>query len=514
MNKLKTFKYKTSGKNDTGIFNKISKRYSSVKFLRSNPGRKSSPQPISTGSYDMTGNESEDLKREIGAPILISKTTIDSDTTDCIRLGEVAIDENSENEVFHDTVTNFNEIKFSFLPTDETENRLSTNSEYDSPRPQPAMLLRKNRSKSATNLHKSEIKVFLHKAPSLELDTNVEIENCYDLPRKLHFKDERDRYGEDQLTVNELPTNTDMSKDTTDNLSLINVSKNSLNTKNGNNASRESFEFNSSCDDDFDLKSASFQSLEARNLFLSIEELNEITRQINESEEFNHEVDLEYCQHRDKLKPDERRITLLRNKNKIGLASKKEKLSNAWTGLKHWIGEEKVKIKDVVQKHASMQRVGGATNSNTKVNIVRNQDFFDKVRNTSLTYTANQPKRSSSGTDEGSPSSSSTFSPQTKQHQQGNKQWLGPGTDIESDELSLNSEKFKNGEGTTVESYSSKTRSRVFGSEDKDNFPAFIQSIVTRKNSKTDDSLEVNLYELNVLQIHFAKAFLFIIVND
>lgn len=340
MNKIKTFKYRTSGNNDSGIFNKISKRYSNVNFLRAKPGRKSSPQPISTGSYDMTGNESEDLKREIGAPILISKTTIDSDTTNSIviRSIESPIDENSkensENEIFHDTVTNFNEIKFSFLPTDETENRLSTNSEYDSPRPQPPMVLRKNKSKSATNLHKSEIKVFLHKAPSLELDTNVGIENCYDLPRKLHFVDERDSCAEDQKIVNKMSTNTETSNEATDNLSMIHVSKNDLSRKSAHTASRESFGFNSSCDEDFDLKSASFQSLEARNLFLSIEELNEITRQINESEEFGHEVDLEYCEHRDKLKPDERRITLLRNKShsKIGLASKREKLSNAWTG--------------------------------------------------------------------------------------------------------------------------------------------------------------------------------------
>lgn len=490
MNKIKTFKYRTSGNSDSGLFNKITKRYSNVNFLRSKPGRKSSPQPISTGSYDMTGNESEDLKREIGAPILISKTTIDADTTDCIRSHE-SIDENSkensENEVFHDTVTNFNEIKFSFLPTDETENRLSTNSEYDSPRPQPPMVLRKNKSKSATNLHKSEIKVFLHKAPSLELGTNVETDNCYDLPRKLHFMDERDSCESDQTTDTKAATN----KGTNDSLSMIYVSKNELSkASRENTVSRESFGFNSSCDEDFDLKSASFQSLEARNLFLSIEELNEITRQINESEEFSHqEVDLEYCEHRDKLKPDERRITLLRNKNhnKIGLASKREKLSNAWTGLKHWIGEEKVKIKDVVQKHASMQRVGGPSSSNSKINIVRNQDFFDKVRKTSIAQRSNQQKRASSGDE--TPSSS----PLTQQHQQhGVKQWECDGTDIESDELSLNSEKFKNGEVNNPENHSSKTRSRIFGSEDKDNFPAFIQSIVTRKNSKTDDSLEVN----------------------
>lgn len=158
-----------------------------------------------------------------------------------------------------------------------------------------------------------------------------------------------------------------------------------------------------------------------------------------------------------------------------------------WVGLKHWIGEEKGKLKDVVQKHASMQRVGGPSNSTSKINIVRNQDFFDKVRKTSIVPSSNQPNRTSSG--EETPSSS----PLTKQNQEKSiKQWECEGTDIESDELSLNSEKFKNGETNKLENNSSKTRSRIFGSEDKDNFPAFIQSIVTRKNSKTDDSLEVN----------------------
>lgn len=159
-------------------------------------------------------------------------------------------------------------------------------------------------------------------------------------------------------------------------------------------------------------------------------------------------------------------------------------------GLKHWIGEEKVKLKDVVQKHASMQRVGGpSSNSNQKINIVRNQDFFDKVTKTSVAHSSNQHNRTSSSVDE-TPSSS----PHAKQHQQhGVKQWECDGTDIESDELSLNSEKFKNGEANSSENHSSKTRSRIFGSEDKDNFPAFIQAIVARKNSKTDDSVEVNV---------------------
>lgn len=506
MNKIKTFKYKTSSKTDSGIFNKISKRYSSVNFLRSRPGRKSSPQPVSTGSYDMTGNESEDLKREIGAPILISKTTIDSDTaTDCIRSSDSSpvnrnSRENSDNEIFHDTVTNdFNEIKFSFLPTDETENRLSTNSEYDSPRPQPPMVLRKNRSKSATNLHKSQIRVFLHKAPSLELGTNGKTENCYDLPRKLHFVDEKDLCIDEHINVNRIASIRD------DNLSMIYVSKNDVARSNDKTASRESIGFNSSCEEDFDLKSASFQSLEARNLFLSIEELNEITKQINESEEFNQtEVDFEYCEHRDKLKPDQRRITLLRNKhqNKIALASRREKISNAWTGLKHWIGEEKVKFKDVVHKHASMQRVGGPNNTNHSRNMVRNQDFFDRVGKPSVGPISNQEKRAFSTEDN------------TKQYKQaGKSRWECEDiTGVESDELSLNSEKFKNGEGNNLENSSPKTRSRIFGPEDKD-LPSFLQAIVTRKNSKTDDPVEVNerrFFTLHVylsLNIHLIEMF-------
>lgn len=122
-----------------------------------------------------------------------------------------------------------------------------------------------------------------------------------------------------------------------------------------------------------------------------------------------------------------------------------------------------------------MQRVGGPSN------IVRNQDFFDKVRKTSIAHSSNPQKLSVDETTSSSP-----------YKQAGIKQWESEGTDIESDELSLNSEKFKNGEMSNSENHASKTRSRIFGSEDKDNFPAFIQAIVTRKNSKTDDSDEVN----------------------
>lgn len=139
---------------------------------------------------------------------------------------------------------------------------------------------------------------------------------------------------------------------------------------NDDNVSHKSF---SSVSSDFDLKSASFEDLQQnRNLFLSIDELNALTKEIHESEEFNNSItmiDQEYCDHRSNLRPNQRRVTLMRNKpNKIqlNLNDKKEKITNVWSGFKHWIDEERGKIKEVVQRHSAMQRVGAHLKSPNK----------------------------------------------------------------------------------------------------------------------------------------------------
>lgn len=452
MKKLKSFKYKTNGDNSPGIFTKITKRYSNVSFLRGSPGRNLSAnasQPTSTGSYDMTGHESEDLKREIGAPVLISKTRIDSDTTDCVLVktnGGLVIPVSPGGSDGQQTNSpsplGDNETTKESLSDDDDELPNNLYDEIQTLQTSPNSL-NINRSKSATNLHKSEIKVFLHKAPSLVLEKNIintTIASEDHVPPAVILSAQLQGTTDEQTTLfNNVPRNKSFLHSTQyssssvnnvsngsskqhvsdlDNFSYYN-SKNSLQIDSSvgggcgemqqhSTYSRDNLHFydnnnSSGNEDDFDMKSASFQSLDARNLFLSIEELNEITRQINESEEFgNHEIELEYCEHRDKLRPDQRRITLMRNKNSGGINfdGKKEKISNAWNGLKHWIGEEKVKLKGAMQKHAAMQRVGGkgqssehqngssvvsssgAGNSGSSGkdgNIVRNQDFFDRV---------------------------------------------------------------------------------------------------------------------------------------
>lgn len=147
-----------------------------------------------------------------------------------------------------------------------------------------------------------------------------------------------------------------------------------VNDEAADRASHKSFSSVSCLSDDFDLKSASFEDLqENRQLFLSIEEFNALTQEIKDKEEeFNNSItviDREYCEHRSNLRPSERRVTLMRNKtNKIhlNLTDKKEKISSVWSGFKHWIDEERGKIKEVVQRHSAMQRVGANLKSPTK----------------------------------------------------------------------------------------------------------------------------------------------------
>lgn len=411
MNKIKTLKYKTNN-GENSIFNKITKRYSNVKFLRSssngnnpcssstNNGLKNvtTSQPnSSSGSYDMTG----DLKREIGAPVLISKTSIDVDNI------QPKIHKPNQQKFESESPLHLNDTKFSF-----PSNYDNGDSAVDTPMSK-SRDLQKNRSKSATNLHKSEIKVFLQRAPSLlEIQTSeTNIVNSSSSYQKLmshnninyHQKYTKNKQSSPPPAVllsqcndnnkslqnciirkpspsdenNQIMFAKDQQQRDSDNYyddehyNLSSSSGKHFNDTNKNN--RDSFGSTTAmtyksisgdddeADVDHDLRSTSFQSLDARDLFLSIEELNEITQQLDDSEEYQHEMDLEYCEHRDKLRPDERRITLLRNKNHsvMNLDRKKEKISHAWSGLKHWIGEERDKIKDVVQKHAALQRVGG-----------------------------------------------------------------------------------------------------------------------------------------------------------
>nr|CAD7567404.1 unnamed protein product [Timema californicum] len=63
--------------------------------------------------------------------------------------------------------------------------------------------------------------------------------------------------------------------------------------------------------------------------------------------------DLEYCQHRSDLSPRRRRATLLRSRSK----GVKTRLGKAWKAVRGWWSEERVRIGDVIQKHAHAQAV-------------------------------------------------------------------------------------------------------------------------------------------------------------
>lgn len=424
MNKLKTFKYKTSTA-DNGLFDKISKRYSTYRFLRKSPGRKNSgdttPAPVS-GSYDMTGHESDDHKLEIGAPVLISKTTLDSDHENDASADSVQshINDGVRSERTSERSTknsSFGELKFSFFtPSGAQTPDDNEDQDYDIPRPCIISANDANampvRSKSATNLHRTELSVCLQRTPSLKVfdmkehsnaatktsEEERQLSNTTDVePLNVQTNQSLDNVYDDR-TSTPIPQPRSASKTSLDRLNLPNSQRT-------HSKSRESVNLNGSvCDEDFDLKSASCQSLNERTLFLSIEELNDITKQINEAAEFqSDDNDLEYCAHRDNLRPVERRITLLRNKNNrlINMGTRRDKITNAWSGFKSWIGEEKGKLRDVVHRHAALQRVGASFKKESSVSsngggaaataptadttdssqtFVRNQDFFDRVR--------------------------------------------------------------------------------------------------------------------------------------
>uniref|UniRef100_A0A182WE90 Uncharacterized protein n=1 Tax=Anopheles minimus TaxID=112268 RepID=A0A182WE90_9DIPT len=402
------------GKSSSNLFDKLTKRYSGVigtRFLRKTPGRKGGVAEPLSDSYDMCGNRSDDFRPEIGAPVLISKTMkFDFDTDSSVeqlplptlptmdrRVRSVATpstSEDSENDVFVDANTslpNFGEIKFTFLP--ESNNNCRSFQD-ENVRQGSGGMLEKSRSKSAHNLHlhrpRSEMRLSLAKAPSmnmtaspgngtlaLSVPNSPAVESIYDFPRSTRSDGIRKPHGEStyDLTrshhvLNEI------------NLSLVSDDSHLYQNLPSPGDARydvppagcrrdSSSSNNSTQEEEFDLKSASFQSLTdagagANQLAVSMDELDELTRQINQST-----VGLgsplpdsdEYCEHRKQLHPSERRLTLMKNrsvsgKHLIDFDRRKAKITKKWSGFKSWIGEEQGRIREVVQKHAAMQRVG------------------------------------------------------------------------------------------------------------------------------------------------------------
>ncbi|XP_053661207.1 uncharacterized protein LOC128710187 [Anopheles marshallii] len=404
---------KPHGKSSSTLFDKLTKRYSGVigtRFLRKTPGRKGGVAEPLSDSYDMCGNRSDDFRPEIGAPVLISKTMkFDFDTDSSVeqlplpsvptmehRVRSVATpstSEDSENDVFVDansSLPNFGEIKFTFLP----ESNNNCRSFQDENVRQGSGMLEKSRSKSAHNLHlhhpRSEMRLSLAKAPSLNMSASPNsgaitlsvpnspaVESIYDFPRSTRSDGIRKPHGESSYdltrshhVLNEI------------NLSLVSDDSHLYQNLPSPGDARydvppagcrrnSSSSNNSTQEEEFDLKSASFQSLTdagpgANQLAVSMDELDELTRQINQST-----VGLgsplpdsdEYCEHRKQLHPSERRLTLMKNrsvsgKHLIDFDRRKAKITKKWSGFKSWIGEEQGRIREVVQKHAAMQRVG------------------------------------------------------------------------------------------------------------------------------------------------------------
>lgn len=443
----------------TGMFTKLTKRYANMRFMRPQPGRQQGsanhhPPVVSTGSYDLTAAE---LKREIGAPVLISKTCIDMDTTDC------RIDGGRSRCITEHKSLPSSPAAVMSSDGDDAGDESGTRFAYghiasnnNGPNPlATSTVLRKNRSKSASNLHKSELRVFLQRAPSLTADmepnnntddggdSSGAANRTYNVRlRPLRSADD----DEDELEPRAVRSNTHSTlsvaadsnavtmrhhqhrKSTSSAASSSRASSSSANNQQQRmtrspsatysskdsltllspdvRSSREAsysrdsladatpanpFDRRHDDDDDDDGtggESPMLRRLNASDLFRSIDELNAITARNDQTAMMStvtggdfEPLDREYCEHRDQLRPDQRRITLLRNKGAMANsvlhlnAVKRERLGHAWSGLKNWIGEEGGRIKEVVHKHAAMQRVGGVAPSSHRTIEQQHRNF-------------------------------------------------------------------------------------------------------------------------------------------
>ncbi|KAH8265816.1 hypothetical protein KR038_003312, partial [Drosophila bunnanda] len=432
-----------------------------------------SPGKLHHGSYNMTGSHSEDHRLEIGAPVLISTTTLDTDRFDVTeaRLKQIGggiaqtssivrtlTPKSSDEEEFVDARSTPHlmermdrdqeeqDVEQDVKPAEDLDMKgnidmagcldedIEEEEEQDQfqtpkhhpaescPTPSPDLLtkieaeiaikdaitppktpdepsavveppMRRPRiarqqmqSQSVQNLHRSELKVYLHKTNSVALDMNVTAPaqlgnldlNLPELP-ELYGASELSLAASDNNKENDEPTekplqelprtpipNGGFAAQQAHFKSLDSLYFNSkLSQRSSRQSSHQSLASSNAGDFDFDLKSISYQSLNAQNLFVSIDELQELTRQINESEDFSREIDLEYCTHRDQLRPSERRITLLKNKNQtlINFSHNKEKLRKGWHGMKNWLGEESSKIKEVVRQQTPLKRLAQSRNN-------------------------------------------------------------------------------------------------------------------------------------------------------
>lgn len=425
-----------------------------------------SPSKLHHGSYNMTGSHSDDHRLEIGAPVLISTTTLDTDRFDVTearlkqigggiaqtssivrtltpkssdedefvdarstphRMERIDQDEEQEQEKvpvaiedvkpsedtpgevkgldedIEEDQEQFQTPKHQAEPFTETKIELETAVKeaiaiatppktpeppvVEPPIRRPRIARQQMQSQSVQNLHRSELKVYLHKTNSMVLDMNVTAPaklgnldlNLPELPElfgaselSLAASDNDNKENNEPAAKPQLETprtpipNGGFAAQQAHFKSLDSLYFNSkISQRSSQQSSHQSLASSNGGEFDFDLKSVSYQSLNAQNLFVSIDELQELSRQINESEDFSREIDLEYCTHRDQLRPSERRITLLKNKNQtlINFSHNKEKLRKGWHGMKNWLGEESSKIKEVVRQQTPLKRLAQSRNN-------------------------------------------------------------------------------------------------------------------------------------------------------
>ncbi|XP_034138839.1 uncharacterized protein LOC117590378 isoform X2 [Drosophila guanche] len=389
-----------------------------------------SPGKTVSGSYNMTGSHSEDHRLEIGAPVLISTTTLDTDRFDVTeaRLKQIGGGIAQTSTIVR-TLTPRSSDEEEFLDarcTQPDRDERDEPEEYQTPIHQPqeglekpqaqkedpepqaqedfkeglvkdeqkeeekekvvmppmrrANIARQQQAMSVQNLHRTELKVYLHKSPSMTLDMNVTAPGH--LGPGLNMPELPELYGDSKLSL--AASSMENDKENTPVVVGVPPTANGLEgflsqephfrsiesfqlhrrskRSSSQPSSKQSSKISLDCSVhsfDFDFKSVSYQSLNAQNLMVSIDELQEITRQINETEDFTKEVDLEYCEHRDQLRPSERRITLLKNKNQtlIHFNQQKEKLRKGWHGMKHWLGEEGSRLKEAVRQQTPLKRL-------------------------------------------------------------------------------------------------------------------------------------------------------------
>uniref|UniRef100_A0A7G3AV94 Putative e3 ubiquitin-protein ligase bre1 isoform x1 n=1 Tax=Lutzomyia longipalpis TaxID=7200 RepID=A0A7G3AV94_LUTLO len=309
----------------------------SHKFLRRSPGRRAGnhQRAISSGSYDLTGPGVEP-RLEIGHPILINKTAIDVDSIDLRTATTTEVDsvihetetESSDSEVSH--VPHLQDITFSFLPQHEgfieqsTDYEIPPNPKRVSPIETTLNANTKTKSKSSANLHKSELTVYLRRCSSVRLikhqvaTIDIPLENKKNhvfgrksLPPEFPPPPPPPIFSATEKQQKEIPENT---YETAGSLRRrASYSKAVKDTESGEETS-------------------------STNPQEPADEIQEML------ESMKKETDLHPGKSLTHIFSDSR-VNLLRGKNLKMPQFNRTKAKNAWSGFRHWLGEEVARVR-------------------------------------------------------------------------------------------------------------------------------------------------------------------------